>query len=101
MATTAWIAKAGRKADMVKRHQAKREALKAKIIDPSLNEDEKRDAVFALNKMPKNGSPVRVRRRCGATGHPRANYRKFNLNRIRFRKMALEGLLPGVTKASW
>ncbi|MCC6271182.1 MAG: 30S ribosomal protein S14, partial [Microbacteriaceae bacterium] len=44
---------------------------------------------------------VRIRRRCGATGHPRANYRKFNLNRIRFRKMALEGLLPGVTKASW
>ncbi|MCC7075471.1 MAG: 30S ribosomal protein S14 [Deltaproteobacteria bacterium] len=101
MATTAWIAKAERRADMVKRHKAKRDALKAKVIDPSLNEDEKREAVFALNKMPKNGSRVRIRRRCGATGNPRANYRKFNLNRIRFRKMALEGLLPGVTKASW
>ncbi|MBI1949714.1 MAG: 30S ribosomal protein S14 [Deltaproteobacteria bacterium] len=101
MATTAWIAKAGRKAEMVKRHKAKRDALKAKIIDPTLDQDEKREAVNALNKMPKNGSPVRIRRRCGATGHPRANYRKFNLNRIRFRKMALEGLLPGVTKASW
>ena len=65
MATTAWIAKAERKADMVKRHKAKRTALKAKIIDPSLNEDEKRDAVHALNKMPKNGSPVRVV--CGPT----------------------------------
>ena len=101
MATTAWIAKAAKKTQMVKRHKAKRDALKAKIIDPSLNEDEKRDAVHALNKMPRNGSAVRVRRRCGATGNPRANYRKFNLNRIRFRKMALEGMLPGVTKASW
>jgi small subunit ribosomal protein S14 len=57
--------------------------------------------MFQLNKMPKNGSSVRQRRRCRATGHGRANYRKFGLNRITFRDMALKGLLPGVTKASW
>ena len=57
--------------------------------------------MFALTKMPRNGSPSRHRRRCTATGAPRGNYRKFGLNRITFRKMALAGLLPGVTKASW
>jgi small subunit ribosomal protein S14 len=101
MATTAWVAKADRKAKTVKRHKAKRDGLKAKIIDPNLSEEEKREAMFALNKMAKNGSPVRIRRRCQATGNPRGNYRKFGLNRITFRKMALAGLLPGVTKASW
>src|SRR5688500_5056599 len=101
MATTAWVAKAQRKVKTVKRHKAKREALKAKIIDPNLSEEEKREAMFSLNKMKKNGSPVRIRRRCQATGNPRGNYRKFGLNRITFRKMALAGLLPGVTKASW
>jgi small subunit ribosomal protein S14 len=101
MATTAWVAKANRKQAMAKRQKPKRQALKAKVIDPNLSEEEKREAMFALNKMKKNGSTVRIRRRCQATGNPRGNYRKFGLNRITFRKMALAGLLPGVTKASW
>ena len=49
----------------------------------------------------RNGSRSRVKRRCQATGASHAVYRKFQLNRISFRNMALQGLLPGVTKASW
>ena len=101
MAKTSTMAKEKRKASMAKRHKEKRTALKAKIIDPNLSEEEKQEAMFALTKMPRNGSPARHRRRCTATGAPRGNYRKFGLNRITFRKMALAGLLPGVTKASW
>jgi small subunit ribosomal protein S14 len=101
MAKTSTIAKEHKKENMAKRHHQKRAALKAKIIDPNLNEDEKREAMFALTKMPRNGSRARTQRRCAATGAPRAVYRKFKLHRITFRNMALAGLLPGVTKASW
>ena len=44
---------------------------------------------------------VRKRNRCEVCGRPRAFYRDFNLCRICLRNMALEGQLPGVTKASW
>ena len=101
MAKTSTVAKEKRKTTLAKRHKAKRTALKAKIIDPNLSDEEKQAAMFALTKMPRNGSPSRGRRRCQATGAPRGNYRKFGLNRRTFRKMALQGLLPGVTKASW
>jgi small subunit ribosomal protein S14 len=44
---------------------------------------------------------VRHRNRCRACGRPRGYMRKFQLCRVCFRKLALEGYLPGVTKASW
>ena len=79
----------------------KRAALKKRIIDPSLSEEEQREAIFALNKLSPDGSNVRNVRRCQKTGVSRAVYRKFKLNRIAFRELALQGMLPGVTKASW
>lgn len=101
MAKTSIIAKERKKIDASTRNLEKRAALKAKIINESLTDDERRDAMFALQKMPRDTSRVRVTRRCQATGAPHAVYRKFKLNRISFRNMALQGLLPGVTKASW
>ncbi len=50
-------------------------------------------------KMPK--FRVRYRNRCRVCGRPRGYYRKFQLCRVCLRKLAHEGLLPGVTKASW
>jgi small subunit ribosomal protein S14 len=44
---------------------------------------------------------IRIRMRCRLCGRPRAVYRKFGLCRICFRDMASNGLIPGVTKASW
>jgi small subunit ribosomal protein S14 len=44
---------------------------------------------------------IRIRFRCRLCGRPRAIYRKFGVCRICFRKMASDGLIPGVTKASW
>lgn len=55
----------------------------------------------ALDKLPKNASPVRVRNRCKLTGRPRGYSRIFGVSRIKFREMALDGKIPGVTKASW
>ncbi len=55
----------------------------------------------ALDLLPKNASPVRLKNRCQLTGRPRGYIRHFALSRNMFRDMALEGKIPGVTKASW
>jgi small subunit ribosomal protein S14 len=55
----------------------------------------------ALDLLPKNASPVRLKNRCQLTGRPRGYMRHFGLSRNMFRDMALEGKIPGVKKASW
>lgn len=55
----------------------------------------------ALQKLPKNASPIRQHNRCKLTGRPRGYMRTFGLSRVTFREMANQGLIPGVTKASW
>ncbi|MDO5655922.1 MAG: 30S ribosomal protein S14 [Flavobacteriaceae bacterium] len=55
----------------------------------------------ALQKLPKNASPVRLHNRCKITGRPKGYMRQFGLSRVTFREMANKGLIPGVTKASW
>ncbi|MCZ2224041.1 MAG: 30S ribosomal protein S14 [Chitinophagales bacterium] len=80
--------------------QAKREALVAKYA-------EKRAALkaagdyAALDKLPKNASPVRLKNRCQLTGRPKGYIRYFGISRLVFRDMALSGKIPGVKKASW
>lgn len=55
----------------------------------------------ALDKLPRNASPVRLHNRCKLTGRPRGYLRKFGVCRVVFRDMANEGKIPGITKASW
>jgi small subunit ribosomal protein S14 len=55
----------------------------------------------ALDLLPKNASPVRLKNRCQLTGRPRGFIRHFGISRNMFRDMALQGKIPGVRKASW
>ena len=55
----------------------------------------------ALQKLPKNSSPVRLHNRCKLTGRPKGYMRQFGVSRVMFREMANNGLIPGVKKASW
>jgi len=55
----------------------------------------------ALQRIPKNASPVRLHNRCKITGRPRGYMRQFGISRVLFREMANKGLIPGVRKASW
>ena len=55
----------------------------------------------ALQSIPKNASPVRLHNRCKLTGRPKGYIRQFGIQRIQFREMASNGLIPGVRKASW
>ena len=52
-------------------------------------------------EVPRDSAVTRIRNRCALTGRPRGVYSHFRLNRILFRQLAGEGLLPGVHKASW
>lgn len=55
----------------------------------------------ALQKLPKNASPVRIKNRCNVTGRSRGYMRLFGLSRIQFREMARRGEIPGIKKSSW
>jgi small subunit ribosomal protein S14 len=86
--------------ESVKARQRKRERMVAQYA-------EKRAALKAagdyagLDKLPKNASPVRLKNRCQLTGRPRGYMRHFAMSRNVFRDMALNGMIPGVRKASW
>lgn len=79
----------------VAKYAARRKELKALISKGDV------DAVEKLNKFPRNASPVRLRNRCKLTGRPRGYLRRFGLCRNMFRELAMNGKIPGVTKASW
>ncbi len=101
MAKKSSVEKQKRREGIVKRNWEKRQGLKKKIQDMNLSEEERESARIALNKMPRDSSPIRLRNRCQLTGRPRGFLRKFKLSRLTFREMASIGLIPGVTKSSW
>ena len=55
----------------------------------------------ALDKLPRNSNPIRLHNRCLLTGRPKGYMRKFGICRVKVRQMALDGKIPGITKASW
>ena len=86
---------------LVKKYAAKRKALQATIADQSKSEEERYEARLALQKLPRNSSPTRLRNRCELTGRPRGTFRMFGLARAKIREIAFRGEVPGLTKASW
>ena len=85
---------------LVKKYTTKRENLKISINQASSLE-EKLSLHRKLQQLPRNSAPVRLHNRCGVTGRPRGYFRDFGLSRHVLREYALQGLLPGVVKASW
>lgn len=80
--------------------QKKREALVAKYA--AKRAAYKAEGNFeALQKIPRNASPSRLRNRCKLTGRGRGYIRTYGISRIVFRDMARAGKIPGIRKASW
>ncbi len=86
---------------LIKKSAAKRAAIKAIAKNKDSSPEEVFEAYQKLNELPRDGNPIRYRNRCRICGRPHAVYRKLGMCRICFRKLASEGLLPGVTKSSW
>ncbi|MCK5087274.1 MAG: 30S ribosomal protein S14 [Melioribacteraceae bacterium] len=81
-----------------------REAKRRKVVEKyaQIRKELKENGDYeALQRLPKNASPVRLRNRCSMTGRARGYYRKFGISRLVFREMALKGEIPGIKKASW
>ena len=89
MARKSLIAREAKRKRMVEKYAEKRRMLK------------KEGRYEELDMLPRNASPVRLHNRCRLTGRPKGYMRKFGLCRVKFREMALNGKIPGVTKASW
>jgi small subunit ribosomal protein S14 len=89
MAKTSSKARQARRVRIVQKYAALRKELK-----------EKGDYA-ALQKLPRDSSPTRLHNRCSISGRPRGYIRRFGISRIAFRDLALDGKIPGVTKASW
>lgn len=89
MAKLSVIARQTKREKLVANNAAKRKALK------------EAGDYAALDKLPRNASPVRLKNRCKLTGRPKGYMGKFGVCRNVFREMASAGKIPGVTKASW
>ncbi|MFN0158518.1 MAG: 30S ribosomal protein S14 [Bacteroidota bacterium] len=89
---------------MAKKSSIAREAKRRRLVakyDALRKELKEKGDYAGLQKLPRNSNPTRLHNRCSLSGRPRAYMRKFGLSRIAFRELALEGKIPGVTKASW
>ena len=82
-------------------HKKTRTELLSILKDESASFEDRLNAQIKLSQMPRDGSPSRYRRRCGLTGRPRGNLRKFGMSRIAVRDLAAWGQIPGLVKSSW
>lgn len=89
MAKESMKARDAKRLKLINKYKAKREQLK------------KAGDWTALDKLPKNASPIRYRNRCKLTGRPRGYIGFFGISRIQFRDLASYGMIPGLSKASW
>ncbi len=86
---------------LVAKYAKKYAELKAVIDDAKRSDEERYAARLALQQLPRNANPTRLRNRCAVTGRARGTFRMFGLGRNKIRELAFKGEIPGVVKASW
>lgn len=101
MAKTSMINRDVRRKKLATKYAAKRAELRDKVRNIKLSEEERHEAMLALQKLPRDSSAIRQRNRCSLTGRSRGYYRKFGLSRSKLREVMVKGDAPGVVKASW
>jgi small subunit ribosomal protein S14 len=101
MAKTSMVVKNEERKVLEKRYREKRRALRATIRNPKTSDEDREAAYSKLRKLPRNSAAVRIRNRCSMSGRSRGYEGFFGLGRMAMREMALNGLIPGVRKASW
>lgn len=101
MAKTSKVARNLQRIDMVERYRARRDELRKRSTDMNLTLEERMEARVALQQLPRNSAKSRIRNRCKVTGRPRGYVGRVGLSRVTLRELAHEGVLPGLSKASW
>jgi small subunit ribosomal protein S14 len=95
------IEKDKKRRKLFKKYEKKRRQLKAIIYNKETSSELRSEAQYKLSKLPKDSSRIRIKNRCVLTGRSKGVFRYFKLSRIQLRQLALEGNIPGYTKASW
>ena len=101
MAKAAMVNRNLKRKKLTAKYGDKRQQLKTIILDIDKSFEEKENARIQLQKLPRDSSRSRIRNRCSLTGRPHGFYRKFGLSRNELRRLAMEGHIPGLVKASW
>lgn len=81
--------------------RVKRDKLREDVSNINLSDKDRWDAMQKLQKMPRDASPTRRRHRCKICGRPRAYNRLTGLCRLHMRIATINGMVPGMRKASW
>ena len=101
MAKKSMIAREKKRTKIAAKYAVKRATLKATLVNTKASDEDKWEAQVSLQKLPRDASPIRQRRRCQITGRPHGVYRKFGLCRNKLREAAMRGDVPGLVKSSW
>jgi small subunit ribosomal protein S14 len=101
MAKTSMKVKNEQRRALERKYREKRKALVAIVKNPRTSDDAREAAYSKLRKLPRNSARIRIRNRCSMSGRSRGYESFFGLSRMALRDMALNGLIPGVRKASW
>jgi small subunit ribosomal protein S14 len=101
MAKKSTVQKMLKKQKLIDKHSKKRQELKKAMLDPEISYEERMLIQKKIEALPLNSCKVRHRNRCWLTGRSRGFHRDFGLCRNALRLMAHQGLIPGLTKASW
>jgi len=101
MAKTNMINRDIKRRALASKYRARRDELRAKVRNLKVSDEQRHEAMVALQKLPRDSSRSRERNRCGLTGRSRGFYRKFGLSRMKLRELIMKGVVPGVVKASW
>ena len=96
-----YILKDDNKRKLFLKNELKRLQYKYVIKNQTIDKQTRTLNIIKLNKLNRNSCKTRVTNRCILTGRSRAVYKLFRLSRIKFRELAVQGFIPGVTKASW
>jgi small subunit ribosomal protein S14 len=101
MAKKSMVAREVKRKKLEQQYSDERATLKLQVLDEGLSEEERREAMISLQRLPRDSSRSRQRNRCALTGRPRGFFRRFGLSRNILREIVLRGEAPGVIKASW
>ncbi|MDE0696585.1 MAG: 30S ribosomal protein S14 [Boseongicola sp.] len=101
MAKKAMIERERKRQTLVRKHAARRAALKEIANDRDKPMEERFKARLKLAKLPRNSSATRLHNRCQLTGRPHGYYRKLKMSRIALRELGSRGQIPGLVKSSW
>ena len=86
---------------MYSKYELKRLELTTVIHDLTFSKEIRYKSLRELNRLPRNSSRIRIKNRCVLTGRGHSVLRFCGFSRLKFRELASQGLLMGVTKASW